>query len=83
MSGRKLSRKNGRVQTRWNVVYSNISNHRFKLTDGLHSCYVDPGDAEVNGTRKLVCMAIPNGQPGLQPLESQSVLNKLTNKLSL
>ena len=71
--------QNGRAQTRWNVVYSNISNHRFKLTDGLHSCYVDPGDAEVNGIEKLVWYGNTEWPTRTQLLESQSVLNKLTN----
>ncbi len=71
--------QNGRVQTRWNIVYSNISDHRFKLTDGVNSCYVDPGDAEVNGIEKLVWYGNTEWPTKTQLLESQSVLNKLTN----
>lgn len=71
--------QNDRLQTRWNVVYKNISDHRFKLTDGVNSCYVDPSDAEVNGNEKLVWYGNTEWPTKTQILESQSILNTLTN----
>jgi hypothetical protein len=71
--------ENGRTQTRWNVVYRNISDHRFKLTDGLSSCYVDPGDAEVNGHEKLVWYGNTEWPIRTQLLESQSIIHAVAN----
>lgn len=71
--------ENGRTQTRWNVVYKNISNHRFKLTDGANSCYVDPDDAEVNGSERLVWYGNTEWQIKTQILESQSIVHAMTN----
>ncbi|MBP6058026.1 MAG: E3 ubiquitin--protein ligase [Nitrosomonas sp.] len=71
--------ENGRTQTRWHVVYKNISNHRFKLTDGANSCYVDPDDAEVNGNEKLVWYGNTEWPTKTQILESQSIVHAMTN----
>ncbi len=71
--------ENGRTQTRWNVVYKNISNHRFKLTDGANSCYVDPDDAEVNGSERLVWYGNTEWPTRTQILESQSIVHAMTN----
>lgn len=71
--------ENGRTQTRWNVVYKNISSHRFKLTDGANSCYVDPDDAEVNGNEKLVWYGNTEWPIRTQILESQSIVHAMTN----
>ena len=71
--------ENGRTQTRWNVVYKNISNHRFKLTDGANSCYVDPDDAEVNGSERLVWYGNTEWPTRTQILESQSIVHAMIN----
>jgi len=71
--------QNGRTQIRWNVVYKNISDHRFKLTDGINSCYVDPDGAEVNGNEKLVWYGNTEWPTRTQILESQSIVNVMTN----
>ena len=71
--------ENGRTQTRWNVVYKNISNHRFKLTDGLNSCHVDPDGAEVNGNEKLVWYGNTEWPIRTQLLESQSFIHAMKN----
>jgi len=71
--------ENGRTQTRWNVVYKNNSDHRFKLTDGVNNCYVDPDDAEVNGNEKLVWYGNTEWPTRTQILESQSIVNAMTN----
>ncbi len=71
--------ENGRTQTRWNVVYKNISNHRFKLTDGLNSCHVDPHGAEVNGNEKLVWYGNTEWPIRTQLLESQSFIHAMKN----
>lgn len=70
---------NGRTQTRWNVVYKNISNHRFKLIDGKNSCYVDPEAAEVNSHQKLVWYGNTEWPTRTQLLESQSIIHAATN----
>lgn len=71
--------ENGRTQTRWHVVYKNISDHRFKLTDGMNSCYVDPNDAEVNGNEELVWYGNTEWPTRTQILESQSIVHAMTN----
>ncbi len=76
---RETFAENGRTQTRWNVVYKNNSDHRFKLTDGVNSCYVDPDDAEVNGNEKLVWYGNAEWPTRTQILESQSIVNAMTN----
>jgi len=72
--------ENGRTQTRWNVVYSNTSEHRFKLTDGASSCDVDPGRAEVNGNEKLVWYGNTEWPTRTQMLESQSIVHAMSNR---
>ncbi len=67
--------ENGRSQIRWNVVYKNISTHRFKLTDERSSCYVDPNAAEVNGHETLVWYGNTEWPTRTQLLESQSILH--------
>ncbi|MCE7914277.1 MAG: E3 ubiquitin--protein ligase [Nitrosomonas sp. PRO4] len=67
--------EHGRTKTRWNVVYKNISNHRFKLTDGLNSCHIDPDGAEVNGNEKLVWYGNTEWPVRTQLLESQSFIH--------
>lgn len=71
--------ENGRTQTRWKVVYRNNSDHRFKLTDGESSCYVDPDGAEVNGNEKLVWYGKTEWPTRTQILESQSIVNAMTS----
>ncbi len=71
--------ENGRTQTRWHMVYKNISDHRFKLTDGASSCYVDPNGAEVNGNEKLVWYGNTEWPTRTQILESQSIVRAMTN----
>lgn len=70
---------NGRTQTRWNVVYKNISQHRFKLIDGKNSCFVDPEAAEVNSHQKLVWYGNTEWPTRTQLLESQSIIHAATN----
>ncbi len=70
---------NGRSQTRWNVVYKNISHHRFKLIDGKNSCYVDPEAAEVNSHQKLVWYGNTEWPTRTQLLESQSIIHAASN----
>jgi len=70
---------NGRTQTRWNVVYKNISHYRFKLIDGKNSCYVDPEAAEVNSHQKLVWYGNTEWPIRTQLLESQSIIHAATN----
>lgn len=70
----------GRSQTRLNIVYKNISDHRFKLTDGESSCFVDPDSAEVNGNEKLVWYGNTEWPTKTLLLESQSILNTVTNR---
>ncbi len=65
--------ENGRSQTRWNTVYQNVSDHRFKLIDGDSYCYVDPSDAEVRGNEKLVWYGNTEWPTRTQILESQSI----------
>ena len=72
--------ENGRTQTRWNVVYSNTSEHRFKLTDGASSCDVDPDRAEVNGNEKLVWYGNTEWPTRTQMLESQSIVHAMSNR---
>lgn len=69
--------ENGRTQIRWNVVYKNISGHRFKLTDGENNCYVDPTDAEVNGNEKLVWYGHTEWPIRTRLLESQSIVHAM------
>lgn len=69
--------ENGRSQTRWNVVYRNISDHRFKLTDADNSCYVDPRGAEVNGNEKLAWYGNTEWPTRTQILESQSIVHAM------
>ena len=69
----------GRTQTRWNVVYTNTSDHRFRLTDGVSSCYVDPEHAEINGIEKLVWYGNSEWPTRTQILESQSIVHAMTN----
>ncbi len=71
--------ENDRTQTRWNVVYRNNSDHWFKLTDGVNNCYVNPDDAEVNGNEKLVWYGNTEWPTRTQILESQSIVNAMTN----
>lgn len=71
--------ENGRTQTRWRMVYKNVSDHRFKLTDGVNSCYVDPNGAEVNGNEKLVWYGNTEWPTRTQILESQSIVRAMTN----
>ncbi len=70
----------GRTQTRWNVVYKNVSTHRFKLIDGKSNCFVDPDDAEVNGHEKLVWYGNTEWPTRTQLLESQSIIHAATNR---
>lgn len=72
--------ENGRTQTRWNVVYKNISDHRFMLTDGVNSCHVDPHDAEVNGNEKLVWYGNSEWPVRTQILESQSIIHAMASR---
>lgn len=69
----------GRAQTRWNVVYKTISDHRFKLTDGVSSCFVDPRGAEVSGDEKLVWYGNTEWPTRTQVLESQSIVYAMAN----
>lgn len=71
--------ENGRTQTRWNVVYKAVSDGRFRLTDGVNSCFVDPSDAEVNGDEKLVWYGNTEWPTRTQILESQSIVHAMTN----
>ena len=71
--------KNGRTQTRWNIVYKNNSDHRFKLADGVSSCFVDPDGAEVNGNEKLVWYGNTEWPTRTQILESQSIVSAMAN----
>jgi len=71
--------ENGRRQTRWNVVYKTISDHRFKLTDGVASCFVDPSGAEVSGNEKLIWYGNTEWPTRTQVLESQSIVHAMTN----
>lgn len=72
--------ENGRTQTRWKVVYKNISDNRFMLTDGVDNCYVDPHDAEVNGNEKLVWYGNTEWPVRTQILESQSIVHAMANR---
>ena len=72
--------ENGRTQTRWNVVYSNTSEHHFRLTDGASSCDVDPDRAEVNGNEKLVWYGNTEWPVRTQMLESQSIVHAMSNR---
>lgn len=71
--------ENNRTQTRWNVVYKSTSDHRFKLTDGVSSCFVDPNGAEVSGDEKLVWYGNTEWPTRTQILESQSIVHAMTN----
>ena len=67
-------------QIHWNVIYSNISRHSFKLTDGSTSCFVDPDSAEIQGEEKLVWYGNTEWPNQTQILESQSVLHSNNNR---
>ncbi|MGZ0018338.1 GIDE domain-containing protein [Nitrosomonas sp. wSCUT-2] len=71
---------NGRTHTRWNVVYKMVSDQRFKLTDGVSTCWVDPRDAEVNGHEKLVWYGNTEWPSRTLILESQSIINAMANQ---
>lgn len=70
----------GRSQTSWNIIYQNISNHRFKLADGMNSCFVDPNGAEIKSDEKLVWYGNTEWPVTTKLLESQSVLNRSLNR---
>jgi hypothetical protein len=61
------------------VLYTNTSDHRFRLTDGVSSCYVDPDRAEINGIKKLVWYGNSEWPTRTQILESQSIVHAMTN----
>lgn len=65
--------------TRWNVVYQAVSDHRFKLVDGAASCMVDPSDAEVKGFEQLVWYGNTEWPGRTQILESQSIVHAMAN----
>lgn len=69
-----------REETRWRIVYNNISDHRFKLVDGDSSCYVDPTHAEVNGNEHLTWYGNTEWPTKTLLLESQSSFHELSNK---
>lgn len=70
----------GQSRINWNVIYSNISHHSFKLTDGSTSCFVDPDSAEIQGEEKLVWYGNTEWPNQTQILESQSVLHSNNNR---
>ncbi|MBX3616801.1 GIDE domain-containing protein [Nitrosomonas sp.] len=70
----------GRTQTRWNVVYKTISDQRFKLTDGVATCLVDPKDAEVTGHEKLIWYGNTEWPARTQVFESQSIIHAMANQ---
>lgn len=65
----------GRSQTRWNTIYQNTSDHRFKLLDGMSNCFVDPVGAEVHSNEPLVWYGNTEWPTTTNILESQSILN--------
>ncbi len=70
---------NDRKQSRWRIVYKNISGHRFKLMDADSSCYVDPAHAEVNGNEHLAWYGNTEWPTKTLLLESQSPVHGLSN----
>ena len=65
----------GRSQARWNIIYQNVSNQQFMLSDGTNSCLVDPDGAKIQSDIKLVWYGNTEWPTTTQILESQSILN--------